>query len=185
MKKLFFILMLVTSVSLYAQQEDTLALAQQQAVQEHNAAVEQQMNYDRSSLAVAMIYHTEDEFGADIKTAFEVMPFPDKYDDHNIGINVIDNAAIPPVRRQDECGLIKAQYGKNLSPKDVQKNALALEALLNEAHVANYMIAKWFGLYEDGTCNVNLIQQRGQNWMWQLPVSPAEDLRCCQMPVKC
>lgn len=173
MKKLFFILMLVTSVSLHAQQEDTLALAQQQAVQEHNAAVEQQMNYDRSSLAVAMIYHTEDEFGADIKTAFEVMPFPDKYDDHNIGINVIDNAAIPPVRRQDECGLIKAQYGKNLSPKDVQKNALALEALLNEAHVANYMIAKWFGLYEDGTCNVNLIQQRGQYNATELDVAIA------------
>lgn len=173
MKKLLFIVALSFAAAVYAQDADSLAQIQQQQIQQHNAAVEQQMNYDRSSLAVAMIFHTEDEFGADIKTAFEVMPFPDKYDEHGIGLNVIDNAAIPPVGKRSEYGLIKARYGKNLNSKDILNNAAALENILNQAHVANYMIAKWFGLYDGDVCNVDLLRQRGQYNATELDVAIA------------
>lgn len=173
MKKLFVLAAMVVSASVFAQSADSLAIVEQQKIEEHNATVAQRMEYDRSSLAVAMIYHVEDEFGADIRTAFESMPFPDKYDNHDIGLSVIDNTNITPARKKDKYGLIKAQYGKNLSAKDVNTNAATLENLLNQAHVANYMIAKWFGLYEGDVCNVNLIKERGQYNATELDVAIA------------
>lgn len=109
------------------------------------------LKYDRSSLSVLMIYHNEDEFGLDIKTAFEAMPFPDKYDKHDIGVTYINNP-----------GLVKAQFGKKLTSNDVIKNAKTLETILNNGHVANYLIARWFGLYDNNVCNVDLIKERGQ-----------------------
>lgn len=166
MKKQFIILMSLIALPMMAQEADTLA------IDEYNQVVEQRMEYDRSSLAVAMVFHSEDEFGADIKTAFEVMPFPDKYDNHNVGMHVIDNATITGVHKNRD-GLIKAQYGKKLNEKDVQKNAAALEKILNDAHIANYMIAKWFGLYESQVCNVDLIKLRGQYNATELDVAIA------------
>jgi hypothetical protein len=173
MKKLFFFALIgAFAIPAVAQEVDSLEVAKQIQTEQQNAALEARMEYDRSSLAVAMIYHSEDEFGGDIKTAFEVMPFPEKYDDHNVGLTVIDNAAIPEVKKK-HVGLIKAQYGKRLSAKDIEKNAAALESLLNQAHVANYMIAKWFGLYESDVCNVDLIKYRGQYNATELDVAVA------------
>ncbi len=175
MKKLFvFItLSLLISLSLYAQDVVPTDTIRQKEIEQHNQAVENQMNYDRSSLAVAMIFHTEDEFGSDIRTAFEVMPFPDKYDSHDVGLKVIDNSSIIGVQKKNRPGLIKAKYGKKLNKKDVEKNALALEKLLNDSHIANYMIAKWFGLYDGDVCNVDLIKQRGQYNATELDVAIA------------
>lgn len=184
MKKLFiFITATLFSVSLFGQQVDTAAseVAPVQEVEaapvqeaEEAPAPEQRMEYDRSSLAMAMIYHSEDEFGAAIDSAYHAMPFPDKYDDHSIGVSRIDNSLITGVQKNDAPGLIKAQYGKKLNAKDLEKNAEALENLLNEARVANYMIAKWFGLYDGDVCNMNLIQERGQYNATELDVAIAE-----------
>lgn len=125
--------------------------------------------YKRNSLAEMMIYHSEDEFGIEIYEAFMAKPFPDKYDDHNVGFSVIDNDSIPNVRRTSH-GLIKAEYGKVLNAADVKKNAAALEKILNEQEVAKLMVAKWFGLDIDpddfdintARFSVDRIQQRGQ-----------------------
>lgn len=129
--------------------------------------------YDRSSLSLVMIYHPEDEFGNDIQTAFSNMPFPDKYDNHDIGVNVINYNQIPPAGRGMDYGLIKAEYGKRLNASDLQKNSQTLEDMLNRSHVANYMIAKWFGLYDGDVCNVELIKQRGQYNATELDVAIA------------
>lgn len=173
MKKTSILLAVLISFSLSAQEPDSIAVAEQMKIEEHNQAVEAQMNYDRSSLSVAMVFHTEDEFGADIKTAFESMPFPDKYDQHDIGMNYIDNSTITGVKKRGQTGLIKAKYGKKLNKKDVRKNAMALEKILNDNHIANYMIAKWFGLYDSNVCNVNLIRERGQYNATELDVAIA------------
>ena len=176
MKELFF-----TAVAVFAavlgvnaqESVDSIAILEQQKIDSYNEAVQQQMTYDRSSLAVAMILHTEDEFGQDIKVAFEGMPFPDKYDNHDVGLKVIDNSTITGVAKKQN-GLIKARYGKKLNAKDIQKNADALLGILNDAHVANYMIAKWFGLYESNVCNMNLIKERGQYNATELDVAIAK-----------
>lgn len=124
--------------------------------------------YRRNSLATMMVYHSEDTFGTHIYEAFQAIPTPDKYDDHGIGWNVVINDSITGCKRKKN-GLIKAEYGKQLTKKDIEKNAQALEKLLNEAQVAKVMVAKWFGMDRtDSLCNpwdgfnLNLIQQRGQ-----------------------
>lgn len=144
---------------------------EQAAAQEKTA--EQRMEYDRSSLTLLMVYHPEDEFGAAIDSAYHAMPFPDKYDDHDLGFERIDNSTITGVQKGNKVGLIKAQYGKKLNAKDLQKNSQALEDLLNNNRIANYMIAKWFGLYESEVCNTNLIQERGQYNATELDVALA------------
>lgn len=163
---------LLCSAALFAQEAvtDTTATAAQQ---EPAKTAEQRMEYDRSSLAMAMIYHSEDEFGAAIDSAYHAMPFPDKYDNHNIGLDRIDNSLFTGVQKGNAVGLIKAQYGKKLNAKDLEKNATALENLINENRVANYMIAKWFGLYEGDTCNMELIKYRGQYNATELDVAIA------------
>ena len=172
MKKLLFLLTtLLGSVTLFAQ--EVVADQEAAAQQAPEKTVEQRMEYDRSSLAMCMIYHSEDEFGAAIDSAYHAMPFPDKYDDHNIGLERIDNAYFTGVRKDNQPGLIKAQYGKKLNAKDLEKNAEALENLINQSRVANYMIAKWFGLYDGDTCNMELIKYRGQYNATELDVSLA------------
>ncbi len=41
--------------------------------------------YNRSSLGTMMVYHSEDEFGKDIRDAFMKVPTPDKYNEHHKG----------------------------------------------------------------------------------------------------
>ncbi|MBR1809280.1 MAG: hypothetical protein IJ776_07830 [Paludibacteraceae bacterium] len=126
--------------------------------------------YRRNALGEAMVYHSEDTFGVEIYEAFEAIPISDKYDDHNIGLRVVANDSIPNVRRRSR-GLVKAQYGKTLTAKDIRLNGEALESVLNNAEIAKFMVAKWFGWNMDSleymspetaTFNMRLIQERGQ-----------------------
>ena len=127
------------------------------------------LKYRRSALAEMMIYHSEDEFGLDIYEAFLAKPFPDKYDEHGIGFEVVDNDSIANVRRNSH-GLVKAEFGKNLTSADVKRNGKALEKILNDNEVAKFMVARWFGMpidpdnFDISTAHfsVDLIQERGQ-----------------------
>lgn len=42
------------------------------------------LDYRRNSLTTMLVYHPEDEFGIDIFQAFDSLPVPDKYDDHQL-----------------------------------------------------------------------------------------------------
>ena len=144
-------------------------------------AAQADMKYRRNSLAEMMVYHSEDEFGKEIYDAFMAKPKSDKYDDHNVGFSVIDNDSIPNVTKHSH-GLVKAQLGKTLNAQDVKKNAAALEKIVNDAEVAKFMVAKWFGLDIDpdnfdinSACfNMRLIQERGQYNASDLDVEMAE-----------
>ena len=127
---------------------------------------QEQLNYRRNSLATALVFHPEDEFGPEIFKAFDSLPSPDKYDDHTIeSARVIDNSTIWGVQRKDS-GYYKATYGHQLTTDELRKNALFTENLLNEAQIAKKMVAKWFGFtgssVADATFNTELIQTRGQ-----------------------
>lgn len=143
-----------------------------------------ELTYCRNALAEAMIYHSEDTFGRNIQEAFEAIPISDKYDDHSVGIRIIDNDYIPNVRKKSH-GLVKAQFGKSLNKEDVRLNGEMLERILNNADCAKWMVAKWYGwdvdyiqsvqgdtlltdeeketrLVNAMTMSMDLIQQRGQ-----------------------
>ena len=122
--------------------------------------------YRRNALATMMVYHSEDQFGDSIYSAFEKIPIPDKYDDHSFGFNVIINDSIEGAKTKEN-GLIKAELGKTLTTKDVQRNGQALETVLNEAQCGKWLVAKWFGMILDEDSvfegfNMHLIQERGQ-----------------------
>jgi hypothetical protein len=123
------------------------------------------MEYRRNALSTLLVYHPEDEFGAEIYKAFDSLPIPDKYDDHNMETRIIDNSQIWGVQRRDS-GYYKATYGHQLTPSELKANALFTERLLNDAEAAKGMVAKWFGFdgntVEDATFNTSLIQERGQ-----------------------
>lgn len=126
----------------------------------------QMREYNRSSLATMMVFHSEDEFGQDIYQAFDSIPTPDKYDDHNFGVRVILNDSVTGVLKKNKNGLIKAEYGKALSSRDVLTNGSAIEGILNNSHCAKSVVAKWFNLHEiapdDYVFDMSLIQERGQ-----------------------
>ena len=51
---------------------------------------EQTLDYRRSSLYSLMINHTEQQFASEIKEAFLQIPVPDKFNDHNLSVKVLD-----------------------------------------------------------------------------------------------
>ncbi len=126
----------------------------------------QELNtYRRNALTTMLVYHPEDEFGGEIYKAFDSLPIPDKYDDHSVGIRVIDNSTITGVQRNDT-GYYKATYGHALTKEELRRNAQYTEDLLNYNQMGKRMVAKWFGLQGDTpetmTFNTELIQTRGQ-----------------------
>lgn len=122
--------------------------------------------YRRSALATMMIYHPEDEFGKDIKAEYVTIPVPDKYDDHDMGIKVLENDWFTGVRGENKSGLYKASFTKKLTSANIRKNAETLEKFLNDANVGLYMVAKWFNISSEdpakATFNMELIKERGQ-----------------------
>ncbi len=126
---------------------------------------DQVLNYRRNALATMLVFHPEDEFGRNIYEAFDSLPLPDKYDDQNIGLRIIDNSLIVGVQRNDT-GFYKATYGHPLTTIEIQKNALAIENLLNKANVGQRLVSKWFNFQgeslDDAFFDTQLIQERGQ-----------------------
>lgn len=130
-------------------------------------AQENAMDYRRNSLGLMMIYHPEDEFGLDIYKAWDSIPFPDKFDNHNISdARVIIADSVSGVFKKKN-GLHKAKYGKTvLTGLEIKANAKAIEHVLNNAGMGKQMVARWFNLHgngpEDAVFDTELIQQRGQ-----------------------
>ncbi len=126
---------------------------------------DQALNYRRNALATMLVFHPEDEFGINIYEAFDSLPLPDKYDDQNIGMRVIDNSQIVGVQRNDT-GFYKATYGHPLTTIEIQRNAVAIENLLNKARVGQRLVSKWFNFQgeslDDAFFDTKLIQERGQ-----------------------
>ena len=127
----------------------------------------QDFKYMRSSLSTLMVYHQEDTFANDVRTAFSAMPCPEKYDDHTLSADgkrlvYIDDNDITGAKKKGRKGLIKADYGKNLTAKDIENNGKALEKFLNDNNVAPMLVLKWFNYSQEHPYyDVELIKQRG------------------------
>ncbi|NCC98966.1 MAG: hypothetical protein EOL95_04570 [Bacteroidia bacterium] len=121
------------------------------------------IKYRRSSIATMMVIHPEDEFSNDIKDAYLEIPTPDKFNDHNTGLKIIDANGFKNVKPKDKPGLYKAVYGKNLSEKEINKNGVAIEEFLNNINIGTNLIAIWYNLSLDSAnMNMEIIKERGQ-----------------------
>ena len=50
----------------------------------------QEADYRRSSIYSLLINHTEQQFASEIKQAFVQIPVPDKFNDHNLSVRVLN-----------------------------------------------------------------------------------------------
>lgn len=140
MKKQFFLIALVlTSLGVPAQQ-----------VRES----EEITPFFRNALTNMMVYHMEDEFGYDVYTIFKDLPPMDKYDNHDVGVYVIDNSRISGVRKSG-MGFNRQTYGGSmvLTAAEKEANGQAMLRLLNQGDIAKKMVAKWFDLRGDSLQN--------------------------------
>lgn len=121
--------------------------------------------YRRNAIATMMVLHPEDEFGGAIREAYVEIPTPDKYDDHDIGVKVLDVNWFQGALRNGQNGLYKAVYGRNLSSSEIQRNGLAMERFLNDVNIGLYMVAKWYNITSEdpatATFDMELIKERG------------------------
>ena len=103
----------------------------------------EQGEYRRSSIYSVLVNHTEQKFSSEIREAFLGLPVPDKYNDHDLSVKVLDMDT------------------KLKGAKSDEENA-TLTNFLNDNMVASRLVAKWFNRdYYTGACDMELVKERG------------------------
>ena len=106
-------------------------------------AQEPASTYRRSSIYSLLINHTEQQFANEIKEAFLQIPVPDKFNDHNLSVKVLN---------------MDAKLKKAGSEKE---NPVITEFLENN-HVASRLVGRWFNRdFFTGQCDMELVKERG------------------------
>lgn len=99
--------------------------------------------YRRSSLYSILINHTDQKFAKEICNAFLAMPTPDKYNNHDLSVKVIN-------------------LDKKLKGAKSDNENEAVTTFLTENQVASRLVAKWFDRdFYTGECDMELIKARG------------------------
>lgn len=107
--------------------------------------------YGRSSLYVVLASHPSQKYGAQIDSVFTSLPFPDKYENHNLK------------NRKITC-----------SAKEKKLKSSTVEMFVDTAKIAQGLVAKWFNRNPTtGTFDLSLISQRGNYNASKLDVKEA------------
>lgn len=106
-------------------------------------AQEPESNYRRSSIYSVLVNHTDQQFASEIKEAFLQIPVPDKFNDHNLSVKVLN-------------------MDKKLSGANSQKENTDITEFLQNNNIASRLVARWFNRdYFSGECNMELVKERG------------------------
>lgn len=106
-------------------------------------AQDKEADYRRSSIYSLMINHTDQQFAKEIKEAFLSIPVPDKFNDHNLSVKVVN--------------MDKKLEGA----KKEQENPVITE-FLKDNKVASRLVGRWFNRdYFTGKCDMELVKERG------------------------
>ena len=101
------------------------------------------MKYRRSSIYSLLINHSDQTFGEEIRNAFMEMPVPDKYNDHELSVKVVE--------------LSSKLKGAGSSDENEQ-----VTQFLEKNQIASRLVAKWFNRdIFTGQCDMELIKERG------------------------
>lgn len=95
--------------------------------------------YRRSSITMLTVVHPADSFSTEIQEAVKNMPFPDKYDNNDLGITFLN-------------GTPHADRKADLSSQ--------LEQYMVNSRFANFLVNNWFNGTETGF-DMKLIEERG------------------------
>lgn len=100
-------------------------------------------NYRRSSIYSILVNHTEQKFASEIKEAFLQIPVPDKFNDHNLSVKVVN--------LQEKL----TNATKNKENEDISE-------FLEANKIASRLVGRWFNRdFFTGECNMELIKERG------------------------
>lgn len=100
-------------------------------------------SYRRSSIYSILVNHTEQKFYNEIKEAFIKIPVPDKFNDHNLSVRVLD-------------------MDKKLSNAGSSKENPAITEFLDSNNVASRLVGRWFNRdVFTGQCDMELVKERG------------------------
>ena len=101
------------------------------------------MNYRRSSLYSLMINHTDQNFAKEIKEAFMQIPVPDKFNDHDLSVKVLN-------------------LDTKLTAANSEKENPVITDFLVKNKVASRLVGRWFNRDSyTGDCNMDLVKERG------------------------
>ena len=100
-------------------------------------------DYRRSSIYSVLINHTEQQFANEIKEAFLLIPVPDKYNDHNLSVKVLE-------------------MDKKLSGANKESENGNISEFLDKNNVGARLVARWFNRdASTGVCDMELVKERG------------------------
>lgn len=90
-----------------------------------------------------MINHTDQKFAHEIKEAFLQIPVPDKFNDHNLSVKVLNK-------------------NTKLSKANSSKENTEVSEFLTDNKVASRLVGRWFNRDSyTGVCNMDLVKERG------------------------
>lgn len=132
-----------------------------------------EVKYRRSSLHTVLVQAGGYENAETIEGAFFRAPFPDKYNNHNVGVNTLRRADYPISDEEREAGGAKRTKAGELGNKlasgatnGMTDPAAAdvpfqIEKFISQTKLANKLVAKWWDRKEDGSFGTDLIFERG------------------------
>lgn len=106
-------------------------------------AQDTEFKYRRSSIYSVLVNHTNQQFAGEIKEAFLKIPVPDKFNDHNLSVKVLN-------------------LDKKLKGANSEKENAELTDFLSKNNVASRLVARWFNRDSyTGQCDMELVKERG------------------------
>ena len=113
------------------------------ALSSNSIAQEKSVDYRRSSIYSILINHTEQQFASEIKQAYLEIPVPDKFNDHNLSVRVLN-------------------LNEKLTGAKSDKENYEITEFLNKNKIASRLIGRWFNrdIYT-GACDMELVKERG------------------------
>ena len=107
------------------------------------SAQEPVSDYRRSSLYSILVNHTEQQYANEIKEAFLQIPVPDKFNDHNLSVKVLN-------------------MDKKLSGANKEKENTEITEFLQNNRIASRLVGRWFNRdFYTGACDMELVKERG------------------------
>lgn len=124
--------------------------------------------YKRSSLAMILIKSGSFPDKSIVMQAWDNYPFPDKYNDHSVGVDSMNPAKFV-VTRQDMKkaglhGILIPAKGNTGSPdvnNGVKEMPIKIAKFIRKRHLAKKLVSKWFDRDTSGTFDMKLIEKRG------------------------
>ena len=134
-----------------------------------------EVKYRRSSLHVMMMEDNDlnPQYKQIIVDAFLNSPFPDKYDNHNIGIPSYDILSIPVAEDEEVEGVEEKSDEDQKQDKRLKGVDKKIEQFIKNEGVARKLVSKWFSRKDDGSFATELIAERGSYDATTLDVNKA------------